>query len=894
MRPIGSKLFVFAFVLIHVAGPKISAQATPDVSHLALPGEPLQTNLSILGRDGDVQVLIQLTDVSLAVAHGKNAKKAGGKMSSAQQRDYLVQLNQKQNALLAQIRALGGRDLGRLDKVLNAVAVSVPSAVLPAVAALPGVRTVRRLRDYRLDLSETVPYIGASAVHNSGFNGAGVRVAVLDTGIDYTHKVFGGAGTAAAYQEAYGTSTGDPRNTTTDGLFPTAKVVGGFDFIGEKWPYAPLAPDPDPIDCGRNAMVCAGGHGTHVADIVAGDDGASHKGVAPGASLYAVKVCSSMGPICSGLALLQGIDFALDPNNDGDVSDAVDVINMSLGSSYGQIQDDLAEAAASAVELGVVVVAAAGNDADRPYVVASPSIAPGVISVGQSRMDSVAGMALTSSRGPSYNFNSIKPDMAAPGTSLSARAGTGTEQSHFGGTSGAAPMISGSAALLIQKHPAFDPLQIKALLMNTAETNIYINSSEQPPVLAPITRIGAGEVRVNRAVASTTTAWDILEQTPSLSFGYDAFSESRSLYKIVAVRNHGSHSRTYSITTSFRYPSDAASGAVGISAPTTLTVPAFRTSIFIVRLRTDAQKLPVWALNAGSFGGDGFRLQDVEFDGFITISDTTDTIRLPWHILPHRSAEVIPHTDEVELEGGQAKVILSNREGAVSGRVDVFSLLGRSSKIPKELLPGPGDHFAIIDINAVGARLVDSGSGPAIQFAINTFGRRAHANYPAQFDIHIDANRDGAFDYVVFNLENGRMASTGQNVVAVTNLATHEVSSFFFTDADLNSENVILTAPLSAMGLNADSRFDFSVFASDNYFTGNVTDSILGLTYTPSTPRFMGSGVPGTGVPAGGRSTLTIRTVPGGDVASPSQTGLLLMYRDAQTRREADTITIEP
>jgi minor extracellular serine protease Vpr len=115
--------------------------------------------------------------------------------------------------------------------------------------------------------------------------------------------------------------------------------------------------------------------------------------------------------------------------------------------------------------------------------------------------------------------------------------------------------------------------------------------------------------------------------------------------------------------------------------------------------------------------------------------------------------------------------------------------------------------------------------------------------------------------------------------VAVHNLSTTVSTVFFFTDADLDSAIAILTAPLSALGLNAGSRFDFSVFAVDNYFTGNSTDAIEGLTYTPSTPRFVASGVPATGVPVGGRSTLTIQTVPGGDDASPSQTGILLIYR---------------
>jgi len=1040
MRAIGLKLVVVGFVVTQVLAQNIRAQQAPDVSQLVLPGGPVQTNLTprIFGLGGDIQVVVQLVDAPLAVANGKNAKHVGGKLSPAQQRDYLVQLGQKQDTLLAQIRNLRGRDLGKLSKALNAVVVTIAASQVPAVAALPGVRTVRQLHDYQLDLSETVPYIGATAVQNVGFNGAGVRVAVLDTGIDYTHKFFGGPGTAAAYTAAYGTTTADTRNTTTDGLFPTAKVVGGFDFVGERWPSGPLAPDPDPIDCGPSAIAapCAGGHGTHVADIIAGNDSVSHKGVAPSSLLYAVKVCSTVSTSCSGLALLQGMEFALDPNGDGDISDAVDVINMSLGSSYGQIQDDLAEASSIAAQLGVVVVAAAGNSADRPYIVSSPSIAPEAISVAQTQVPSavqnfmtivspasiardyiavfqpwsapltaviqapvqygngaggnlngctafaagsltakivlvdrgvctfaakirniqngggligvigliapgepfegafdgltpitisgfmisqatsntikgqlsagvvakfdpnikiplVMSMVSSSARGPSYSFNSIKPDIAAPGASVSAEAGTGNGQTPFGGTSGATPMVSGSAALLIQAHPTFAPLEIKALLMNTAETNITINPATQPGVLAPITRIGGGEVRVNRAFASTTAAWDEDDLAPSLSFGYNALNDSKTVSKTIEVHNYGSSRRTYSITTSFRYAADAASGAVDISAPSSVTVPAHGAATFKVRLSTNATKLSIWTLNGGSRGGDGFRLQDVEFDGYITLTDNTDTLRLPWQLLPHRAADVAV-SKKVHLKKGTGNLVLSNRDGAVNGRVDVFSLLGISREIPPRLLPGPGDNFAVIDMKSVGARLVNSGLGPAIQFAINTFGVRAHPNYPAEFDIYVDANRDGVPDYVVFNLENGGFAATGQNVVAVFNVATNAATIFFFTDADLNSANAILTAPLSALGLNASSRFDFSVYAFDNYFTGNLTDAIVGLTYTPSTPRFAVSDIPATGVPVGGSSTLTIQAVPGGDVASPSQTGILLMYRDAETTHEADAIDVKP
>ncbi|PYS49126.1 MAG: hypothetical protein DMG13_24105 [Acidobacteria bacterium] len=174
-----------------------------------------------------------------------------------------------------------------------------------------------------------------------------------------------------------------------------------------------------------------------------------------------------------------------------------------------------------------------------------------------------------------------------------------------------------------------------------------------------------------------------------------------------------------------------------------------------MRLKTNAMKLPVWTLNGGSRGGDGFRLQDVEFDGFITLADSTDTIHLPWLILPHRAADVTP-SKKVHFKKGNGNVVLSNKDGALNGRVDVFSLLGTSREIPPRLLPGPGDNFAVIDMKSVGARLVNSGSGPAIQFAINTFGVRAHPNYPAEFDIYVDANRDGEPDYIVLECRRRR------------------------------------------------------------------------------------------------------------------------------------------
>src|SRR6202007_1916494 len=101
----------------------------------------------------------------------------------------------------------------------------------------------------------------------------------------------------------------------------------------------------------------------------------------------------------------------------------------------------------------------------------------------------------------------------APGAAVSANAGSGNGTSAFGGTSGATPMISGSAAILKGAYPDRSPFEIKSLLMNTATNPLTLGSE-----LAPITRIGGGEVRVKAALDSTTAAWDDKADTGSLSF----------------------------------------------------------------------------------------------------------------------------------------------------------------------------------------------------------------------------------------------------------------------------------------------------------------------------------------------------------------------------------------
>ena len=156
---------------------------------------------------GPQRVLVRLTGAPSAavVAQGEPAQAA-----------QLGRVRTQQQAVIAVARRLDGKSrvLGRTARATNIIALRIDASKLDALAKDPNVVSIKPVIDYQKALSETVPYIGASAVQDRGYTGKGVRVAVLDSGIDYTHAAFGGPGTLAAYEAAYGTTQADPRNTT--------------------------------------------------------------------------------------------------------------------------------------------------------------------------------------------------------------------------------------------------------------------------------------------------------------------------------------------------------------------------------------------------------------------------------------------------------------------------------------------------------------------------------------------------------------------------------------------------------------------------------------------------------------------------------------------------------
>lgn len=1008
-----------------------SAASTADASALALASPVTTSQTSALRQQvGTVTVALRLTDSPLVVAVGANAKRLGTTMTLAQRQAYMANLKAKQDALMVQIRGLGGTEVARLSKAYNALVVSADASKLPQIAKLSGVSAVRPVIDHQISLTSTVPYIGAKALQDLGLTGAGVKIAVLDSGIDYTHRNLGGSGSLADFTAAAAAAAA----VAPAGLFPSAKVIGGYDFVGEAWPNAALAPDPNPIDAGSGA-----GHGTHVADIAAGAslDG-THKGVAPGAQLYAVKVCSSVSTSCSGVAILQGLDWVVDPRGDLSFADSADVVNLSLGASYGQRENPSTEAVSNIVRFGIVAAVAAGNAADRPYIVSSPSNAPEAISVAQTAMPtavalplvvnspaSIAGsykntatvdwapvgagffgnvvrtgtttaasqacsaaaitndvagkvalidrgncavslkvdaaaskgalavliannasgdaptfsygggvsmvptlvvtqsigsmlksalvsntvtvtvdpavnvalvgsMVSTSGRGPAFNYGTIKPEIGAPGASVSAIYGTGTGEEGFGGTSGATPMIAGSAALLLQKFPSALPTEVKSRLMNAANTNVFTNPATLPGELAPISRIGGGEVRVDKAAAVTTGVWDSTNPySVGLSFGSLRIAANATYSKKVAVRNYSSVARTYTITPSYRYASDAANGAVTLSAPATISVPANGTGAFVLTMKVDASKLPAWNLGSASNQGTGSLLQAMEYDGYVTVADATDGASVPWHILPHRAHNLVSDT-AVSLGGtGSGSLNVSNLGAVMTSATEVFALTGTSAQ-SSTVLPSYGGGQVLVDLKAAGVRPVSASGALGVQFAVASFGERAHPAYPAEFDIYVDADNNGSWDYVIYNAENGGFGVSGQTIVYACNLTTNACVANFYAGADLNSSNMIMTVLASDIGItNANQKFRFAVLSFDNYFTGDLTDSIGAMTHTLATPKY-DAALSSFGLSAGGAGVLPVSAVSGGAAASPSQTGLLLLHTNAKTGRESDIVTVTP
>ncbi|WP_020580419.1 S8 family serine peptidase [Actinopolymorpha alba] len=319
------------------------------------------------------------------------------------------------------------------------------STAAPKLAG--GIERIWLDRKVRANLDRSVPQIGAPTAWDAGFNGTGVTVAVLDTGIDTTHPDLAGV---VAQSKNFSDSP------TTDDKF---------------------------------------GHGTHVAATVAGTGaaaGGTRKGVAPGAKVLVGKVLGDDG---FGLEswILDGMEWA--------ATSGAKVVNMSLGGGPTDGTDPMSQGLnALTEETGTLFVVSAGNNGESgEFTVGTPGAAADALTVGAVNRDE--SLAPFSSRGPRLDDFAVKPDITAPGVGIVAARATGTSMgtpvdAHYtaaSGTSMAAPHVAGAAAILAQRHPDWKAGQLKDALASTAVRKDGLTVFEQ----------GGGRVDVARAVTQS-------------------------------------------------------------------------------------------------------------------------------------------------------------------------------------------------------------------------------------------------------------------------------------------------------------------------------------------------------------------------------------------------------
>ncbi|GII98792.1 subtilase family protein [Sediminihabitans luteus] len=326
----------------------------------------------------------------------------------------------------------------------------------------------------------TVPLTGAGTAHEAGFDGKGVTVAVLDTGFDETHP------------------------DLADQVSVSKTFVGGTTHD-------------------------VNGHGSHTASTVAGSGEASdgaYAGMAPGADLIVGKVLGDDGS-GSTSGIIQGMQWAVDQG--------ADIVSMSLGADGAKSCTGPDVDAVQALSKDALFVIAAGNASLRKTV-STPGCAPAALTVGA--IDREGETAPFSSRGPSVDGWSAKPDIASQGVDVVAARANGYPTKPYvaySGTSMATPHVAGAAAILQQAHPDWSPVELKdALTSSVAET------------AAPVLEQGAGPLDVARAVTQPVIG------APNLRLGSFTYPQAdlEAVTKDVTLTNLSDHDVTLDLSVS--------------------------------------------------------------------------------------------------------------------------------------------------------------------------------------------------------------------------------------------------------------------------------------------------------------------------------------------------------
>jgi subtilisin family serine protease len=370
--------------------------------------------------------------------------------------------------------------------------------------------------------------IGAPIAWAAGFDGTGIDVGVIDTGIDANHPDLAGKVEAAQNFVPAGEPGGGDQTDVTDRF----------------------------------------GHGTHVASIIAGTGAASggrYKGVAPGAKLIVAKALSDAG-FGSDSTIIAAMQWEA-------ATQHARIVSMSLGGGPTDGTDPLSQAVNDlTAQYGTLFVIAAGNSGPGASTVATPGAAASALTVGA--VDSADKLAFFSSRGPRLGDDpAVKPELTAPGWNIIAARAAGTSLGEgssvpgggpidefytaASGTSMATPHVAGAVAALVQAHPDWTAEELKAALVGTAH-DIGDTVYEQ----------GAGRLDLGRAITQ-----QVFDDTASISAGFTFPAGGQVLSRQVSYRNTGAAPVTLDLTTDLLSSGTPATGIAAVSPPS-LTVPA--------------------------------------------------------------------------------------------------------------------------------------------------------------------------------------------------------------------------------------------------------------------------------------------------------------------------------
>jgi subtilisin family serine protease len=497
---------------------------------------------------------------------------------------YLRKLQSAQRTLQARLttRIPDATVHWRYDVTLNGMAVTLPRSQLSTLRSLPGV-TVWPSVTYHAELDRTPQLIGAPQVWGPTLAtaGEGMKIGILDDGLDQSHVFFNPAG----FKYPPGFPLGNTKFTT-----PKVIVARAFSPSFNAWKYGRTPFDPVNSD-----------HATHVAGIAAGDHDTPAdlngkpvrvSGIAPDAYLGNYKVLT-----------IPTDDFGLDGNSpeiaagiEQAVKDGMDVLNLSLGEPEVEpSRDVVVKAIEAASAAGVVTVVAAGNSfAEAGHgAVGSPANAPSAITVGASTEGGDGGPAdvITgfSDSGPTTLSLQLKPDVAAPGENVLSSV-PGNDWDSWSGTSMATPHVAGAAAVLKQRHPTWTPAQIKsALELTGAPVRQGTGTAE-----VSTTREGGGRIDLPRADAPL-----IFTAPTSLSFGLVT--------------------RGKTVTQGFSV-SDAGGGTSGWTAAVAPQSTLRGSTLTVSQPSPDVTLTLTTAADAAE--GDGY--------GFVTLTRGTDVRRVPY------------------------------------------------------------------------------------------------------------------------------------------------------------------------------------------------------------------------------------------------------------------------